>query len=63
MPYRFPGPLCPECHGGDTRAELPEHWPGDASTFACADCGHIFPGIVPEPSDGYEGDGVFAANH
>lgn len=31
--------------------------------FECNDCGNEFFAIEPEPSDGYEGDGVFAPNH
>ena len=64
----WPGPKCPDCGSGDTNAERPvkamrEFGPGEWAHCRCNDCNYIFTGIVPEPSDGYEGDGVFAENH
>ena len=60
------GNYCPECGSPDinpVRGHRGDTGPGEVADFHCPDCGHVFVAIVPEPPDGYEGDGVFASNH
>lgn len=61
---------CPRC--GSTDTEAVQHcWPnrqpgpGELYWYRCQerDCDHLFICHMPEPPDGYEGDGVFARNH
>lgn len=64
----YPPVECQECGASDTRVAKPVHaarqfGPGEWAWYYCRDCEHTFDAIVPEPSDGYQGDGVFAENH
>jgi transposase-like protein len=56
---------CPQCGSPETGPVLglgPPS-PGDRIDYVCSDCGHAYSVVVPEPLDGYEGDGVYADNH
>lgn len=57
---------CPDCGSVDTtpvRGHRGDISPGERCDYVCHDCGAEFVAIMPEPPDGYEGDGVFAENH
>jgi len=58
---------CDEC-GAESAipvvgADQPAVEVGELAVYHCRDCPHAWIAIVPEPRDGYKGDGVFAANH
>lgn len=65
----YPVSRCPTCGSGDQVVILGpedrtrEFGPGERAVFGCGYCDAMFTGVVPEPLDGYQGDGVFSANH
>lgn len=64
----YPPAECPDCGASDTAVLCPldlfrQFGPGEWAIYVCHDCDLKFKAIVPEPQDGYEGDGVFADNH
>lgn len=59
---------CPECGEMVSKALLGRRGdigPGEWCLYQCPDaaCRHEWWAIMPEPPDGYAGDGVFAENH
>ena len=66
--YRgYPMVECPKCGDSATVIEAVHpgrpFGPGEWAIYGCGHCRSEFQAIVPEPPDGYEGDGVFAENH
>lgn len=69
-PYYLPSARCPDPDCGSLLTDVlapvddtRQFGPGERAVYVCMDCEHQFVAIVPEPPDGYEGDGVFAENH